>query len=123
MKSTLTVRLAADTNYIPVRYRIIEMNIANPPAATYCLLEVVRVGWDTVGHYNDWKSNKYYDTASGVTHLTGRSTVGMQGTLGAFSIAVLTDLRNYTTYDPLKDYIGLGKAVMSGSAITSYTVV
>ena len=55
MNTNLTVRLIADTNYIPVMYRLVEMTPGSSAALTYCVLQVARVGWDTENNYNNWK--------------------------------------------------------------------
>jgi len=99
MNTKLTVKVAADSNYIPVMYRIIAMTITNSDTTTQCLLEVVRVGWDIEVNYNKWKSTITYDAASGTTTLIGRQKTaagtGEQGVVGALSIDTLNDLRTY----------------------------
>ena len=103
MNSALIVKLNADSNYVPVKYRIVEMTVGSTAGATYCVLEVVGVGFDTEGNYDLWKSGRYYDTASGVTHATGRDPVGIQGTLGALSVATLDALSIYSPRTPSLD--------------------
>jgi hypothetical protein len=83
MNTRLTVKLSSDTNFIPVKYTVVEMSVgtAGDGSDTYCVLIVSRVGWDTKAHYDEWKKN--------------RDATGMQGTAGAFSVAPLSDLEVY----------------------------
>lgn len=83
MNTKLAVKLSTDTNYIPVKYQVIEMSIgtAADGSDTYCALMVSRIGWDTEAHYKEWMKN--------------RDVTGKQGTSGAFSVAPLSDLEVY----------------------------
>ena len=101
MNTNLTVKLSADTNYIPVMYRIVEMTSASTAATTYCVLQVARVGWDTEAHYNNWKATSVY--ADGNMHLVGRDPTGMQGTLGTLSVVALSTIEIYKPQTPSTD--------------------
>lgn len=101
MNIGLTVKLVADGNYIPVKYGVVEMTPAATAGATYCVLQVIRVGWDTENHYNDWKATSGY--ADGNMYLSGRNTTGMQGTPGALSVVALSAIENYDTMTPSFD--------------------
>jgi hypothetical protein len=103
MNTSLTVKLNADANYIPVMYRVVETTVASTLATTYFLLEVVRVGWDTQEHYEAWIATKNYDTASGVTHLVGRNPTGMVGILGTLSISAANLVSIYKIQTPSSD--------------------
>jgi hypothetical protein len=101
MNTSLTVKLNADTNFIPVMYRVVETTVGATLAATFLVLEVVRVGWDTVGHYNDWKAKSGY--ADGNMYLTGRKTVGIIGTLGTLTVAAADTVSIYKVQTPSMD--------------------
>lgn len=103
MNTNLTVRLSADANDIPVKYRVVEMTTGGATATTYCVLMVVRVGWNTFANYDLWKATKYYDTDSGITHLNGRDPAGMQGVLGTLSVVALSTVVSYGTPAPDSD--------------------
>lgn len=103
MNTALTVKLTGDSNYIPVMYRVIEMTVGTDAASTYCALQVVRVGWDTEVNYNNWKSGRYYDESTGMTHATGRETTGMQGAMGDLSVAALSTIEPYKRQTPSMD--------------------
>jgi len=89
MNTNLTVKLSSDTNYIPVRYRVVEVTVGSSAAATYCVLVTEKVGWDTEVHYEAWTKS--------------RNTEGMIGTLGAFSVEALSDLIVYNVRTPSTD--------------------
>ncbi len=125
MWSKLSVKLAADNNYIPVRYNIVAMKAGSARSTTYCVLEVTRVGWDTQVHYNNWIPQKVYIPApinpltpiqslGTYVGLSGRSTAGIQGTLGVLTVAKLSDLVEYSF--AIKNYIMSGGIVLSGNA-------
>jgi len=96
MNTSLTVRLKSDTNYIPVKYRVVEMTVGSSDTTTFCALSVVRVGWDTSDNYDKWVSTRSYDTNAGTTTLVGRDPEGMQGTLGNLSVATLDTITEYS---------------------------
>ena len=118
MNTTLTVRKTGDTNQIPVMYRVVESQPAATAATTYCVLECIRVGWDTVAHYNLWKSHKNYYASptqslsynplgsvnppqGDYTRLMGHEDysntppLGQQGTLGSLEIQALNAIVAY----------------------------
>jgi hypothetical protein len=101
MNTNLTVKLSADGNDIPVMYRVIEMTPQATAAGTYCVLQVVRVGWNTFANYDNWKATTGY--ADGAMYITGRDWTGMQGTLGALSVAALSAIELYATQTPSFD--------------------
>ena len=103
MNTNLTVRLIADTNYIPVMYRLVEMTPGSSAALTYCVLQVARVGWDTENNYNNWKATSVWDSGTEMMYLTGRNATGMQGTLGALSVVALSAITNYKDLTPSTD--------------------
>lgn len=103
MNTALTVKLTGDSNDIPVMYRVIEMSVGTDAASTHCVLQVVRVGWDTFANYNNWKSGRYYDEDTEMTHATGRQVTGMQGTMGDLSVVALSAIEPYKRQTPSMD--------------------
>lgn len=103
MNTNLTVRLTADTNYIPVMYRVVEMTVGASAALTYCVLQVVRVGWDTENNFNNWKATATWSEQNERMYLVGRNPTGMQGTLGTLSVAALSTTQNYKVLTPSTD--------------------
>jgi hypothetical protein len=103
MNTSLTVKKSTDSNFIPVKYRIIEVTVGANAAGTYCLLETVAVGWDTEAHFNNWKGVKTYDAASGTTTIIGRDATGIQGTIGDLEVIALTTLVAFTAATPSTD--------------------
>jgi len=101
MNTSLTVKLNADAGYIPVMYRVVETTVGTTLAATYFVLEVARVGWDTAGHYDDWKATAGY--ADGNMYLAGRKTVGIVGTLGTLTVAAANAVSIYKVQTPSSD--------------------
>lgn len=100
MNTNLTVKKSGDSNYIPVRYRVVEMTVGSTAAATYCVICCDRVGWDTADHYNAWKATV---SDSEMNFVYGRVTTGMQGSLGAFEVIGLDGLVQYNAQTPNKD--------------------
>lgn len=92
-----------NTYFIRPKYAVVDMVVGATPAATNCTLQTIRVGWDTTGNYDLWKSTKTYDAASGTTTLVGRDPAGIQGTLGAIQIETLDNLISYSAVDPSTD--------------------
>ena len=103
MNTSLTVRLTGDTNFIPVMYRVAEMAVGSTAAATYCVLSVARVGWDTEVNYSKWISTRSYDINSDTTTLIGRNPEGMIGMLGVLSVVALDGVVVYATQTPSMD--------------------
>ncbi len=103
MNNNLTVKLIADTNDIPVMFGVVEMTTGSSAALTYCVLQVKRVGWDTLANYDKWVSTKSYDINSGTTTLVGRDPEGVQGTLGVLIVATLSAIEQYATQTPSTD--------------------
>ena len=99
MNTKITVRKSDDSNYIKVKYAIIEMAVGADAANTNCVIQCIGVGWDTEEHYNGWKST--WDGANSV--LSGRDPTGIQGTLGALEVVALSALTNYTDLTPSRD--------------------
>jgi hypothetical protein len=87
--NNLIVKKSADTGYIPIKYNICQMLVGATPAATNCVIECIRNGWDTGPHYIDWT--------------TKRTTTGIQGTLGVFEVVALSTLVAYSDLTPSRD--------------------
>lgn len=92
-----------NTYFIQPKYAVVDMTVDSTAGTTLCTLQTTRVGWDTSGNYDLWKSTKSYDAASGTTTLLGRDPVGIQGTLGAIEIETLDNLISYSAVDPSTD--------------------
>lgn len=86
MQSSLIVKKNSDTNFRPVKYRIVEMAVAGTLGGTNCVLQTIEVGFDTEENWRLWN--------------TSRDTVGLQGSLGAFEIATLDTLSLYNVQTP-----------------------
>lgn len=84
-----------NTYFIRPKYAIVDMTIGSTTGGTNCTLQTVRVGWDTSGNYDLWKESRYYDPNSGITHLSGRDIVGIEGTMGELTIDTLDHLTVY----------------------------
>jgi hypothetical protein len=81
MNAQVIVKKSADANYIPIKYAIIQMTVGANTGATNVAIQVIRNGWDTKGHYDDWVSKK--------------TTLGIQGDLGTFEVVTLSTLIAY----------------------------
>ena len=92
-----------NTYFIRPKYAIVDMTVGATAGATLCTLQTIRVGWDTSGNYDLWKSTKLYDANTGTTTLIGRDPVGIQGTLGELGIETLDNLISYSAVDPSTD--------------------
>jgi hypothetical protein len=110
MNTTEDVMLLSDTNYIPVRYRIVDITEASTAATTYCTIQVVAYGWDTPLDYRNslqkaitWQNPAPTAPAASVNYypggivgnLGGGSMAGAQGTLGALSVVELAQIQEY----------------------------
>lgn len=98
MNTNLTVKKSSDSNYIPVKYKAVEMTVGANAATTYVLIQTVAIGWDTEEHFNGWKSVR--DDSKG---LVGRNPTGIQGTLGALEVVALSTLVSYEVQTPSSD--------------------
>lgn len=85
-----------NTYFIQPKYSVVSMTVGATAAATECILQTIRVGFDTQNNYDLWKSTRQYDPASGTTTLVGRDSVGIQGTLGELSHETLDNLVTYS---------------------------
>ena len=101
MNTKLTVKLDADTNDIPVKYGVVEITVGSTAAATYCVLQTIRVGWDTFANYDNWKAHK--NIVGDYANLSGRDVTGIQGTLGELTVAALDAISVYDTQTPSFD--------------------
>lgn len=85
MNTKLIVKISADSNFIPIKYSVIAMIPRVTPitgaADVMCVLEVIRVGWDTSLNYNNYKDYRKMD--------------GAQGVMGTFSVAALSTVEVY----------------------------
>lgn len=86
MNTKETVMLNSDTNYIPVKYSVIEVAIGNSLAASYAWLKCISYGFDTKIHLDD-----FVESLSETTQIT----TGIQGTLGEYQIVALNAISSY----------------------------
>src|SRR5208337_4478934 len=110
MNTTETVTLTTDNNYIPVKYRIVEMIPAATAATTYCTIQVVDYGWDTEAHWRNYighaiisqnppptapNASVNYYPGGYIYNFGGGTTAGVEGTLGALSVVALSIIIEY----------------------------
>lgn len=84
------VKLNSDTNYIPVKYIVMEVSIGNSLAASYAWLKCVSSGVDTVPHYNDIKED--YKLSE-----NRPTSVGVVGIIGSYTVAALSTVSTYSS--------------------------
>jgi len=99
MNTKLTVKKSGDTNFVPVKYAVIEMAIGADAANTNVVIQVMKPGFDTEANYNKWKSTWHGDESS----LVGRDPIGIVGTIGALEVVALNTLVAYTVATPSMD--------------------
>ena len=96
MNTKLIVRKSADGNYKPIKYAVVEMTPAATAAATYCLIQIIDVGWDLEANWNNWKADK---SPNGIySNPIGRNPTGMQGMIGDLEVVALSTLEIYTPF-------------------------
>jgi hypothetical protein len=108
MNNRLIVRKANDTNYIPIKYNIIEITMGNDVTTTYVVMQTIDVGWDTENNWNNWKAGKDTSVPDALLHATGRDWTGMQGTIGELTTRAIDEgggdiLVAYKPFTPSKD--------------------
>lgn len=86
MQSSLIVKKNSDTNFRPVKYRVVEMTVGGTLGATNCVLQTIDVGFDTEENWRKWDIS--------------RDTAGMQGTLGEFEVVTLDTISLYDIQTP-----------------------
>ncbi len=86
MQSSLIVKKNSDTNFRPVKYRVVEMEVGSDTASTNCVLQTIDVGFDTKENWRKWNES--------------RDRTGLQGTLGTFEVATLDGLSLYSVQTP-----------------------
>jgi hypothetical protein len=89
MNTKLSVKLKSDTNFVPIKYDVVEMSVGTATSDTYCVLIVNSVGWDTEENYELWTDR--------------RDATGMVGKLGDLSIESLSDIEVYNVRTPSRD--------------------
>jgi hypothetical protein len=87
--NVLIVKKIDDTNFVPIKYNICQISPDATAAATNCVIQCIRNGWDTDVNYNAWVSS--------------RTTDGIKGTLGTFEIEKLDNLISYSDMTPSRD--------------------
>jgi len=82
------VMLTADTNYVPVKYMVMNSTVGSTTGATYLWLKQVSYGMDTQTHYET------YISAIRDGSLTG-GVLGLVGTLTTYSVVALSSVEAY----------------------------
>lgn len=111
MNNRLIVRIANSTDFIPIKYEIIEITMGNAATNTYVVMQTIDVGWDTEVNYNNWKASKDVSTEPPYSYATGRNWTGMQGTIGEIITRALDEtggdiLVAYKPFTPSRDRHG-----------------
>ena len=86
MNNNIYVKLISDTNFIPIKYLLLEANVSSSATETNCLLVCVENGFDTEENHERWV--KYRDTK------------GIVGVVGSFLITTLNNIIIYTPHTP-----------------------
>lgn len=87
MNTKEVVKLAADNNYVPVKYFVMEQTVGNAVATTYLWLKVISYGIDTKENYDAY-----------IISLDTRvDKSNFQGTLNEYSVVALTAVASYTS--------------------------
>ena len=85
------VKLTGDTNYVPVKYAVMEVTVGVAAASTYVWLKLVSYGVDTEGNYNT-----YVDSIKDAT-FSGMVPAGLVGVLRTYSVVALSTVESYTS--------------------------
>ena len=96
------VRLSSDTNYIPIKYSVIEATIGAGDGNLW--LKCIAHGWDTKEHYEAYLDSVKFDGSSGLQI----DTTGIQGTLGSYTISAISSVQEYRTPATNHDYLPVG---------------
>lgn len=98
------VKLSSDTNYIPIKYSVVEASIGTSDATSGVWLKCVAHGWDTESNYKTYLDSALYDGSSGLQI----DTTGVQGTLGSYVVTTISDIQEYRTPATNHDYLPVG---------------
>ncbi len=79
--------LSSDTNYIPVKYAVVEVTVGAALATSYAWLKCISGGVATESDFNALKESLDASTAPDYTKVLG--------TIGAYSIAALSTIKEY----------------------------
>ena len=86
MNTKQFVKLTSDTNYIPIKYSIIEITVGNSLASTYALIQQVSYGVATEDDLNDIITN-YNNEEDYSSYLVG--------TLYDYQIVTFDQIKSY----------------------------
>lgn len=89
MNTREIVMLSNDTNYIPVKYAVMETTVGSTLAASYAWLKCISNGVATEADLVTIKES--VDSGEGVDNAL------LKGTLGAYSVAALSAIKEYST--------------------------
>ena len=99
MNTKLCVRKTSDSNFIPIKYGVVEMTVGVDADNTNVVIQIIKPGWNTEINYNKWKSTWNGDESV----LVGRNPAGIQGTIGALEVVALSALVAYEYQTPSMD--------------------
>ena len=83
------VKFKNDTNFVPVRYFVIEVNVGSSDSNTHLWLKVAGYGMDTQEHYEEYVNAVRHSAFDG-----GRPD-GLEGTMGNYEVANLSQVEAY----------------------------
>ena len=86
------VSLKSDTNFIPVKYAVMDVTVGADIASSYAWIKVVGYGIDTQQHFDD------YVTAANEGNVTAVSIVDEYGIVGVLNEYVVVSLSNIQHY-------------------------
>lgn len=102
MKTVEYVKLKSDTNYIHVKYAVMEVTVGTSLATSQIWLKCISYGWDTKENLEGLKltSEGYQATLVDGRPFkqdpyTGVDKTGIQGTIGEYSVVTLADVDPY----------------------------
>lgn len=78
------VKFLNDTNYVPVRWAVVEVSVGGTPATTNLWLKCAGYGWDTEENLKEY--------AEGGNH----NREGKTGTLDEYIVATLDQVESYS---------------------------
>ena len=88
MNTKEVVKLTASTDYVPVKYFVMESIVGPAAASTYLWLKVISYGIDTKEHYDNYITSLNADAPD---------KSNFQGTLNEYSVVALSEVSSYTS--------------------------
>ena len=84
------VKLASDTNYVPVKYVVMDSLVGSAVGSSYLWLKCISYGMDTKVNFDQYVS----DIDTGAISSSIMPT-GIQGTLHSYQIVTLANIESY----------------------------